>query len=284
MENMILDLIPESPEALHATTFMNAPSSSSSLRGVNKLPPDPDHAVYLQQWANLYDANNYDKGLAAWCLRESHRWAEAAFDTSQHFGRVVEVGAGTGVHLRYVHHRFDEYWMTDLHPPLLEKIATPSRTAEQGGGDTRQCGGTSFRLSGEDRGQVWVARQDATRLDFPDDHADRLIATHVLEHLPRPHEVLREWVRVLKPGGVLTLVLPCDPGVAWRLGRYALVRRKLMRTGFEYDYWMAREHINPINVLVAFCRHYFALINELWWPTRIPSMDANLFYIAHMRV
>jgi hypothetical protein len=47
---------------------------------------------------------------------------------------------------------------------------------------------------------------------------------------------------------------------------------------------MAREHVNPINNLVAFVRHYFPDVRDQWLPLRVPSMDLNLFYIAHIRV
>jgi phosphatidylethanolamine/phosphatidyl-N-methylethanolamine N-methyltransferase len=57
-------------------------------------------------------------------------------------------------------------------------------------------------------------------LSVPSASFDRLIATHVLEHLPKPERVLREWARVVRPGGTLSLILPCDPGLARRLGRH----------------------------------------------------------------
>jgi SAM-dependent methyltransferase len=48
-------------------------------------------------------------------------------------------------------------------------------------------------------------------LPFPDAHADEVHAYHVLEHLPRwaVEDCLREWQRVLKPGGALVLEMPC---------------------------------------------------------------------------
>lgn len=225
------------------------------------MRPDPDYHAYLKQWAALYQGKNYDAGLTGYFLRKSHVWAEQPF-VGQHFSRVLEVGAGTGEHIKHIHHTFDEYWLTDMNPPLLEQID----------------GVTSFG-----QGVVRVAQEDATSLSFADNSFDRVIATHVLEHLVQPHVVLREWMRVLKPGGVLTLVLPCDPGGLWRLGRYAVARKKFIRAGLQYDYWMAREHVNPINNLVSFVRFYFDDVKEHWLPMRIPSIDLNLFYIAHVR-
>lgn len=222
---------------------------------------DPDYDDYLRKWASLYEGKNYDEGLAGYYLGKSHEWCERAFSAEAHFGRVLEVGAGTGVHLRYVRHAFDEYVMTDLNAPFLDSVALKVRS----------------------NGKVTTQAEDATRLSFADESFDRVVAAHVLEHLPNPHRVVREWMRVLKPGGLLSLVLPCDPGLAWRLGRAMGARGKFVKAGIEYDYWMAREHINAINNLVAFVRYYFkGRVKELWRPMVVPSMDLNLFYIAHI--
>lgn len=229
-----------------------------------KMKADPSYADYVRRWAEIYERNNYDEGLVGYFLTKSHQWSERHFGPGTHFGRVLEVGAGTGMHIRFVRHTYDAYLITDLNPPFLGKIAA---TEEKGL-----------------HGNITVGREDATSLSYPDASFDRVIAAHVLEHLYRPHEVLREWVRVLKPGGVLSLILPCDPGVAWRLGRYVSARSRFIKAGIDYDYWMAREHVNPLNNLVSFIRFYFADIQEEWQPFRIPSMDLNLFYIAHVHV
>lgn len=222
---------------------------------------DPNYEDYVAQWASLYEGKNYDEGMAGYFLTKSHAWCERAFDSSARFPRVLEVGAGTGVHIDHIRHGFDEYVMTDINTPFLD----------------------SAKLKAREGGKVLAMSQDATALTFDDASFDRVIATHVLEHLPKPHQVLREWMRVLRPGGVVSLVLPCDPGMAWRLGRAVGARQKFMKAGMQYDYWMAREHINAINNLVAFVRYFFPEgVEESWWPLRIPSMDINLFYIAHI--
>jgi len=227
------------------------------------MKPDPSYDDYQAKWTATYERSNYGSGLAAYLLRMSHEWCERRFDRSDHFSKVLEVGAGTGVHIRSVRHGFDEYWMTDLNRSMLDQIATADASRV---------------------GRLIVKDEDATKLSFGDHSFDRLIAAHVLEHLPSPHQVLREWVRVVRPGGVISLVLPCDPGLAWRLGRSVGPRRTFTRAGIAYDYWMAREHINAINNLVSMLRYYFNVIEEAWRPLLVPSMDLNLFYIAHIRL
>jgi len=45
---------------------------------------------------------------------------------------------------------------------------------------------------------------------FPDNHADEILAVHVVEHFWRweVEDVIKEWVRVLKPGGKMILECP----------------------------------------------------------------------------
>ena len=216
---------------------------------------------YMKKWTELYEHANYDRGLTGFFLKKSHHWAEKAFNKKMKFDKVLEVGSGSGVHLEYVKHGFNEYYVTDLSEAFIKQ-------AKQKCSDSR----------------VFHKIEDASKLSFKSNSFDRLIAAHILEHMPDPHDVILEWTRVLKPGGILTIVLPCDPGVWWRLGRYVFARKPFIKAGIDYDYWMAREHINPINNLVSFIKAYFNDIEEYWKPLNIPFIDLNLFYIVHIRV
>lgn len=51
-----------------------------------------------------------------------------------------------------------------------------------------------------------VARAGA--IPRPDGTFDYVLSAHVLEHMQNTIPVLREWIRVLKPGGVLFTILP----------------------------------------------------------------------------
>lgn len=52
---------------------------------------------------------------------------------------------------------------------------------------------------------------DVQELPWPDAVADEVMAVHLLEHIPMLNAALavKEWARVLKPGGRMVLELPC---------------------------------------------------------------------------
>jgi predicted SAM-dependent methyltransferase len=58
---------------------------------------------------------------------------------------------------------------------------------------------------------------DIRKLPFDDDSAEEIMAIHVCEHfyVREILGVMREWRRVLKPGGTMALELPCLDKVLW---------------------------------------------------------------------
>jgi phosphatidylethanolamine/phosphatidyl-N-methylethanolamine N-methyltransferase len=219
---------------------------------------------YREKFADVYDESNYSSPLQSLVMRASHRLTEKAFSNKKHFDRVLEIGAGTGEHLPYVMHSFSEYTASDLDPKTLEIAANKSKALHVG--------------------KVKFETQPGSNLTYAADTFDRVIATHVLEHIYQPHLALKEWCRVLKSGGVLSILIPTDPGLAWRLGRHLGPRQSAMAKGIAYDYVMAREHVNSCNNLIALLRHYFPQAIESWWPLPVPSIDLNLFFCYHATV
>jgi ubiquinone/menaquinone biosynthesis C-methylase UbiE len=140
------------------------------------------------------------------------------------------------------------------------------------------------RIDATGRGRIRFELQQGEALAFADQSVDRLIATHVLEHIYQPHLAIKEWRRVVRHGGVLSILIPTDPGLAWRLGRHLGPRRQAQAKGMAYDYVMAREHVNSCHNLVAILRHYFPDAREAWWPLPVASIDLNLFFAFHAKI
>jgi phosphatidylethanolamine/phosphatidyl-N-methylethanolamine N-methyltransferase len=131
-----------------------------------------------ERWARVYD-KVYLRLLAA-----SHRKvAEAASAAGR---RILEVGVGTGLVLRYYAHD-REVIGADLSLPMLRKAAEKV---------------TDFGLS-QVRGLVAM---DACRLGFADESFDVVSVPFVLTLVPDPEGALDEMARVLKPGGEIVIV------------------------------------------------------------------------------
>lgn len=216
---------------------------------------------YRARFADVYDESNYASPLQSAVMRASHRLTERRFQERDYFARVLEIGAGTGEHLGYVRHTFDQYVLTDLDGKMLEVAKR--------------------KLNDKHDNKLLFETQSGENLSYADNSFDRLIATHVLEHIYQPHLALKEWRRVVNNGGILTVLIPTDPGVAWRLGRHWGPRKNAIAHSIAYDYVMAREHVNSCNNLIALLRHYFPERTEAWWPFPFPSIDLNLFFVCH---
>jgi ubiquinone/menaquinone biosynthesis C-methylase UbiE len=107
-------------------------------------------------------------------------------------GPILEVGCGTGGLLAAAARRGLAIEGTDI---ALRWLVVAAR-----------------RL--EDRGlRVPMVAASADRLPYPDWSFDAVVADSVLEHLDDPAGAVREWARVLRPGGTL---------LAWSPNRYAL--------------------------------------------------------------
>ena len=100
---------------------------------------------------------------------------------SNHRGRgvILDVGCGGGTLRPFVEPVFDHYVGTDL----VRYESFPS-TCE-------------FRPANLDQG-----------LPFSDSFADAVVAAEIIEHLENPRALMRELVRVAKPGGAVILTTP----------------------------------------------------------------------------
>jgi len=70
---------------------------------------------------------------------------------------------------------------------------------------------TAVALACERVGVNQVRQADAVSTGFDADAFDVVIASDILEHITDDRAAIREWRRILKPGGRLILFVPCHP-------------------------------------------------------------------------
>lgn len=95
-----------------------------------------------------------------------------------------------------------------------------------------------------------VEFEDVTRLTFKDRSLDAILSLDVLEHVPDYHQALREFVRVLKPGGTLVATFPFTDGPE-------TVLRARMQEGGQIEHLLEPEyHGDPISGGVLCFNHF----------------------------
>ena len=199
-------------------------------------------------------------GLLGYAMRYSHRQLEK-FNGKKKYSKILEIGAGSAPHIDYLKHEHDEYFIAETSNAALEFYKRMKN--------------------------VKAYSYDGVNLPFEDNFFDRIIISQCLEHVNEPEKFLFEMVSKLKKGGVLSISLPTDPGLFWRLGRlfikYFIVRRTYNVSKEEYEYINAVEHINSIFTLINLIRYNFNnQIKENFLPFKIKLVDLNLFYIVHI--
>lgn len=210
-------------------------------------------------YSTTYDTTMYKSSFTSRPMSAGHARLEKQFSEDTYFENVLEVGAGTGEHLKHVKHKFGQYILSDTDQKILDIAKKKHQYREN----------------------IIYAVGQAEKLSYENESFDRIIASHVLEHIYMPHLAIKEWRRLLKPKGVLSIIIPTDPGIAWQIARHLGTRRTLLKAGLPYDYIMAREHVNPCHNLIPLLRHYFPQNKECWWPFPFASINMNYFFIAH---
>lgn len=196
-------------------------------------------------------------GIAGAGYRLTHRLVERGQTVKGK--RVLEIGAGMGQHLSFVSNDFLEYVMLD---PNLGDLPQHLRQNTK----------------------VKAVRAFAESPDLDLGEFDRVISMCVMHHVDDVAEVLRNVKKWLRPGGLFSLFLPCDPGPLNRINRKLFVERRSRAQGFRsYDLVNAREHRNHFwgirtELLFQF-RDY--RIRRTYFPSLVPIASLNLFSVWH---
>lgn len=173
------------------------------------------------------------------------------------FHRTLEIGAGTGEHLLY--ERLSEvqeknYVAVDIRQNMIAELQMRFPSINAIVGDCQE------------------------RLGYEDGYFDRILAIHVLEHLPNLPSAVKELHRLCdKTRGILSIVIPCEGSLAYTLARKISAQRLFeKRYKQSYRWLIEREHINRPDEIFEELSPFFKQKSSRFFPIPLPLQFCNL--------
>lgn len=179
-------------------------------------------------------------------------------NSSKDFITTLEIGAGLGEHLEYEklsEQQKENYVALELRENMVKVIQERYPDVTTHIGDCQKL------------------------LPFVDGFFDRVIAIHVLEHLPNLPATIKEMHRVCnKKTGRVVLVIPCEGGGLYLLARKISAQRIFERRYKQsYNWLITREHINEPHEIFQELKPYFHIVKRIFSPSA-----CHLFFVIYV--
>ena len=173
------------------------------------------------------------------------------------FSRTLEIGAGLGEHLLYERltpEQKRQYVALELRKNMADRIKERFPEVQTCVGDCQ------------------------ARLNFEDGYFDRILAIHVLEHLPNLPAAIGEMNRLCnKESGVFSVVIPCEGSLAYTFARRISAQRIFeKRYKQSYRWLIQREHLNKPQEILPELEKYFKVEHRAFFPLGLPLVFCNL--------
>jgi len=180
------------------------------------------------------------------------------------FRTTLEIGAGLGEHLDYEslsESQLSNYVAVDIRENMIAELL---KRYPQVAGTVADC---------------------QERLPYEEGYFDRVLAIHVLEHLPNLPAAVRELYRTCnKDRGVLSIVIPCEGSLAYSTARMMSAQRIFERRYKQsYRWFIEREHINLPCEIFEELEPYFELGSSTYFPIPVKFEFCNLCIGATLR-
>jgi SAM-dependent methyltransferase len=173
------------------------------------------------------------------------------------FRTTLEIGAGLGEHLHYerlTQEQEANYHCNEFRENMASEIRRRFPRVQTVIGDCQKP------------------------MAFADGYFDRVIAVHVLEHLPDLPACIREVYRLVnKQRGRFLIVIPTEGSPAYTLARKLSAERVYKKhIGGDYSWFYKREHINLPDEIWAELDPYFTVESRSFFPLKVPLTFCNL--------
>ena len=177
-------------------------------------------------------------------------------NSKKNFLTTLEIGSGIGEHLKYEKLKPAQkknYFALDKRKNILKQLKDENPNIRIIQGDCQK------------------------KINFKNSFFDRVIAIHVLEHLPNLPKTIHEVYRQLKKNGQFLIVIPCEGSLAYSIARKISAERLFKKKyNMSYNWFIKTEHINLPNEIISILSKKFQIIKKSFFPTFLPFIFCNL--------
>tara|TARA_B110000483_G_C18104820_1_gene507306 strand:+ start:88 stop:759 length:672 start_codon:yes stop_codon:yes gene_type:complete len=204
---------------------------------------------YGKGYKNLY------KGISGFFFKDAHRKLEIDIPEN-HSYKILEIGPGMFPHHSYISDtKIDKYYFFEKNKASVKFL----------------------KKKYKNNNKINII----DNLENYNFLFDRIILSHVLEHIHDPEAFLNKVYKKLKKNGYMSITLPCDPGLLWDIGREFTFynywkKNKILKE--EYYFHMSLEHVNSVRNLRRILQYKYNVIKETFLPFKIKIFGLNLFY------
>jgi ubiquinone/menaquinone biosynthesis C-methylase UbiE len=207
---------------------------------------------FMKHWLEVLSTDSWKYRLV-----ENFNHGYSVKHAPKNFVSTLEIGAGVGGHLQYEklnQKQQENYIALDIRENVVGKFKESYPHIKM---DLADCQKT---------------------LPYPDGHFDRILAIHVLEHLPNLPSALKEMHRLCnKERGVFSVVIPCEGGMLYSLARKISTERIFAkRYHSKFKWFIEKEHINMPHEVIEEIKKYFLIEHQSYFPFMIPIVHFNL--------
>jgi ubiquinone/menaquinone biosynthesis C-methylase UbiE len=228
------------------------PKKISKLTAEQKLIKDD----FMEHWLKVLRKN--------YTILDRFNHKVVVNNKPKNFLKTLEIGAGLGEHLNYEKlndNQKKNYYAMDIRENLLKIISKEHPKINTILGDCEE------------------------KINFENNFFDRVLAIHILEHLPNLPNAINEVARVLKNSGMFQIVIPCEGSIAYTIARKISAKRifeKKYKT--SYDWYIKSEHVNLPHEIISELKKKFVIIKKTYFPIPISIEFCNLCIALNLKI
>ena len=220
--------------------------------------------------SKIYKGQNYSKstysGFSKILFTINHKLLDLNVE-QKYNEKIVEIGGGAEPHIKYMNTDFiKSYTIVDdiSYKHAVQKLQSKYK-------------------------RIKFYFIDYKKINFSKKYDfTRMIASHSFEHFRFFESDFLKLMKLLEKNGIISIALPCDPGLFWRFLQFFSFFNQKKYYGWknmkQKDLSDTREHLTSCQNILKIIKFYFSNIKKIYFPFFIPLIEFNIFLIIQVNV